>query len=116
MHTGDMFQRKALPFIDVANTNGSAVEFGSTLKKAVDGIPNVDTIITGHHTAPLTWSDFVNFSGFFNDVVEQAQQGAAAGRSVEQVAGAYTKPDRHSDFQAPRGGVRTLVQNVYNEQ
>ena len=35
VHTGDMFARKGLPFLDVANGNGSALEFGETLKKAV---------------------------------------------------------------------------------
>ncbi len=116
VHTGDMFQRKGLPFIDVANGNGSAVEFGSTLMKAIAGIQNVDTVIPGHHTQPLTWDDLVSFSGFFNDIVGKAQQGSAAGRSVEQVAEAYTKPSQYSDFQAPLAGVRTLVQNIYNEQ
>ena len=43
MHTGDMFQRKGLPFIDVANGNGSATEFGETLKKAVAGISRTST-------------------------------------------------------------------------
>ena len=31
MHAGDMFARKGLPYIDAANTNGSATEFGATL-------------------------------------------------------------------------------------
>ena len=115
VHTGDMFQRKGLPFIDVANGNGSAVEFGSTLTKAVAGIRNVDTVIPGHHTQPLTWDDLVSFSGFFNDIVGRARQGIAGGRSVEQVVDAYTKPSQYSDFQAPPAGVRTLVQNIYDE-
>ena len=37
LHTGDMFQRKGIPFIDVQNGNGSATEFGETLKKAIAG-------------------------------------------------------------------------------
>ena len=45
MHTGDMMARKGLPFIDADNTNGSATEFGATLRNAVDAIENVDTII-----------------------------------------------------------------------
>ena len=35
VQTGDMFARKGLPFLDVPNGNGSALEFGETLKKAV---------------------------------------------------------------------------------
>jgi glyoxylase-like metal-dependent hydrolase (beta-lactamase superfamily II) len=115
VHTGDMFQRMSLPFIDVANGNGSAVEFGSTLMRAVDGINNVDTVIAGHHTVTVSWDDFVNFSDFFNDVLAKAKQGMATGQTVEQVVNAYVKPDRFSDFQAPPQGVTTLVQNIYNE-
>ena len=48
VHTGDMMARKGLPFIDAANSNGSATEFGATLQGAADGIPDVDTVITGH--------------------------------------------------------------------
>ena len=115
VHTGDMFQRMGLPFIDVANGNGSAVEFGSTLMRAVDGLKQIDTVIAGHHTVTVSWNDFVNFSGFFNDVLRIAKQGFAAGHTVEQVVDAYVKPDRFSDFQAPPPGVTTLVQNIYNE-
>jgi cyclase len=115
VHTGDMFQRLGLPFIDVVNGNGSAVDFGSTLMRAVDGLKNVDTVIAGHHTVTVPWSTFVNFSGFFNDLVWKALQGIASGQTVEQVAGAYVKPDAYSDFQAPAPGVTTLVQHIYNE-
>jgi len=115
MHTGDMFQRKGLPFIDVANGNGSAVEFGSTLQKAVAGVSDVDTIITGHHTAPLTWDDFVNFSGFYNDLIGEATQGLADGQTVEQVAADYTTPSEYDDFAAPEQTVATIIQHVYNE-
>ena len=58
MHTGDMFLGKLLPFIDAANGNGgSAVEFGRTLTRVVNTVPDVDTIITGHWDTPLAWSD-----------------------------------------------------------
>ncbi len=115
VHTGDMFQRLGLPFIDVANGNGSAVEFGSTLMRAVDGLKNVDTVIAGHHTVTVPWSTFVNFSGFFNHVLRTAQQGMASGQTVEQVVDAYVKPDEYSDLQAPAQALTTLVQNIYNE-
>ena len=114
MHTGDMFQRKGLPFIDVANGNGSANEFGETLKKAVAGVSGVDTVIPGHNPTPVTWSEFVDFSGFFNDVVSKAQHGQAAGMSVDEVVAAYSVPGQYSDFAAPEGSLRTTVQHVYD--
>jgi len=116
MHTGDMFARKGLPFVDVANSNGSASEFGSTLRNAVDGIPNVDIVIPGHTDTPVKWNDFVDYSGFYNDLFSKAQQGKAAGRTVEAVAGAYTVPDRYREFQAPPQTVTTIVQHIYDGQ
>ena len=114
MHTGDMFQRMALPFIDVANGNGSATEFGRTLRKAVAGVADVDTVMPGHNPTPVAWADFVDFSGFFNDVVSKAQNGKAAGRSVDEVVAAYQVPAEYGDFAAPEGALRTTVQHVYD--
>ena len=116
LHTGDMFQRKGLPFIDVANGNGSATEFGSTLRKAVAGIPDVDIVMPGHNPTPVTWAEFVDFSGFYNDVVSKAQNGKAAGRSVDEVVAAYSVPDEYSDFAAPEQSLRTTVQYVFDGQ
>ena len=114
LHTGDMFQRKGIPFIDVQNGNGSATEFGETLKKAVAGIPNIDTVIPGHNPVPVTWSDFVDFSGFYNDVVMKAQEGKASGRSVESVVSAYSVPSQYNDFQAPEASLQTTVQYIFD--
>ena len=114
MHTGDMFARKGLPFIDAENTNGSAIEFGSTLVKAIDGIQNVDTIIPGHADDPLTWDDLVDYAGFYNLLLSKAQQGAAAGQSVEDVVGAYTVPGRYREFQAPPNRLESIVQHIYD--
>ena len=113
LHTGDMFQRKGLPFIDVANGNGSATEFGATLRKAVAGIPDVGTVIPGHNPTPVAWAEFVDFSGFYNDVVSKARNGKAAGRSVDEVVAAYRVPDEYSGFAAPERSLRTTVQYVY---
>jgi len=114
VHTGDMFARKGLPFLDVPNGNGSALEFGETLKKAVAGIPNVDTIIPGHNDLPLVWDDLVNYSGFYNDVVDKAKAGQSAGRSVEQVVSGYTLPGQYSDFVAEPGRLQATVQYVFD--
>ena len=116
VHTGDMFARKGLPFLDVPNGNGSALEFGETLKKAVAGIPNVDTVIPGHNDLPLAWNDFVNYSGFYNDIVEKAQAGQAAGRSVDQFVGSYTVPSQYSDFTAEPGRLQATAQYIFDGQ
>ena len=114
IHTGDLFQGMSLPFIDVANGNGSATAFGSTLDEAVNSIREVDTIISGHHTAPLTWNDFVNFNGFYNDIVTRTQDGQAAEQTVDQIVESYSVPADYSDFQADEGSLRSTVQYVYD--
>ncbi len=115
MHTGDMFLGKFLPFIDAQNENGgSAIEFGRTLTKAIAGIPDVDTIITGHWDTPLAWSDLVDYRGFYTDLVANAREGIAAGRSVDEAAGAYSVPSRYSEFNAPPQSVTTIMQYVYD--
>ena len=116
MHTGDMMARKGLPFIDSANSNGSATEFGMTLEKAIAGVQNVDTLIPGHADDPLTWNDLVEYSAFYNDLVAKAEQGKAAGRSAAETAGAYAAPDQYSDFQAPANRVEMIMQLLYDGQ
>jgi cyclase len=116
MHTGDLFQGFGLPFVDVANTNGSRIEFGPTLKKAMAGISDVDTVITGHTSRPLTWNDFVNYTGFYNDVLMQAREGKVAGRTVDDIVGSYNVPSQYSDFSAPENRLRSTVQYVFDGQ
>lgn len=116
MHTGDMFARKALPFIDAANGNGSATEFGETLNKAIAGIENVDTIIPGHNDTTLAWSDLVDMAGFYNDLVDRAKDAQAAGQSSSDAASAYSVPARFSEFQAPPQTVASIMQLVYDGQ
>ena len=109
VHTGDMFARKGLPFIDAANSNGSATEFGATLRKAVGGIPDVDTVIPGHADDPHVWQDLVDYAGFYNDLLMQTQQGNAAGRSAAEIVSRYSLPDRYRDFAAPTNSLETIV-------
>ena len=116
VHTGDMFARKGLPFLDVQNGNGSALEFGETLKQAIAGIRNVDLVIPGHNDETLRWNDLVNYSGFYNDLVGKALAGKAAGRSVDEVVTSYTVPSQYSDFQATEGRLRSTVQYVFDGQ
>ena len=113
MHTGDMMARKGLPFIDADNTNGSATEFGQTLKNAVDTIEDVDVIIPGHNDDPLTWDDLVDYAAFYDDLLTRAQAGAEAGQSVEETVAAYSVPEEYSDFQAPTGRVEQIVGLIY---
>ena len=114
MHVGDMFLGKLLPFIDAENSNGgSALEFGHTLTGVIDGVPNVDTIINGHWNSLLTWSDLIDYRGFYTNLVDQAKQGIVDGRSAEDIIEAYATPERYSDYRASPGYIARIVNYVY---
>ena len=84
MHTGDMFARKGLPFIDT-NNGGSGVEYPNTLSKVHGGVKNVDTVITGHSTQ-MTMNDVREYSEFLRDFVTAVQTGKKSGQTVDQIA------------------------------
>ena len=109
VHTGDMMARKSLPFIDAANSNGSATEFGTTVRGAVDGIPDVDTVITGHADDPHVWQDLVDYADFYNDLLRRIHEGRAAGRSAAEIVHSYAVPDRYSDYVARPGSLERIV-------
>ena len=114
MHVGDMFLGKLLPYIDAENSNGgSALEFGRTLTKAINGIPNVDTIINGHWETLLTWNDLIDYRGFYTRLVDHAKRGIVAGRSVEETVSSYETPEQYSDYSASQGYLERIVGYVY---
>ena len=115
MHVGDMFLGKTLPFIDAENGNGgSAIEFGRTLTKVIDSVPNVDTIINGHWNTLLTWDDLVDYRGFYTDLYNQTRRSLDAGLSAEEAVAAYEKPARYSEYSANKGGAGFTVDAIVN--
>ena len=44
---------------------------------------------------------------------DQARRGIDAGRNAEDVIASYETPDRHSEYIAASGSVRTIVQYIY---
>jgi len=115
MHTGDMYPRSQMPFIDVANSGGSAVEFSQTLQKAVTTIKNVETVIGGHTPSPVMWNDFKTYTEFYADFLSSVQSSMKKGTSVEDFLKAYRVPDRYKDVPAPPQQVRANAEAIYKE-
>ncbi len=65
-HIGDLFAGKGLPLADGSN-GGSVLHYPDTLKKAYNGIKNVDTLINGHAATTTTWADLKTFAEFNQD-------------------------------------------------
>jgi hypothetical protein len=71
-------------------------------------------VIPGHNDVPYVWSDLVDYSGFYNDIADQAKASQASGRSVEQFVGSYTVPSQFRGFAAEPDRLRATVQYIFD--
>jgi len=112
MHTGDMFPRKHMPFIDVPDSGGSAVDFNTTLKRAAGTIKNVDTVIGGHTPTVVTWNDFKEYTDFYDEFFNAVQAGLKAGKSAADLVSGYKVPAKYKDFTADPARVKANVEAI----
>jgi glyoxylase-like metal-dependent hydrolase (beta-lactamase superfamily II) len=97
VHSGDIFAGKSVPLID-GNNGGSMVEIPVTLKKAHDGLKNVDQIINGHMPAQTTMADLKEFVQFNEDLVAYGRAGLKAGKTPEQLAAEWKLPEKYKGY------------------
>ena len=124
---GDLFARKWAPLVDAGN-GGSAVEYPQTLAKAMAGVKNVDTIITGHSSRTIgsgaaakfepfgpvvKWADLQEYQDFTREFVASAQASMKAGRTVDQAVVEMKLPAKYKDYDM--ANARNDVQRVYEE-
>ena len=88
MAAGDLFAWKMTPLIDPM-AGGSVLALPDTLEKAVNGIPNVDTVIEGHGDVN-TWEGFRDYVQFNRALVDAAKTGMGK-KTAEEIA-AELKP------------------------
>jgi cyclase len=115
MHTGDMFQRKNMPFIDTENNGGSAVQWADTQRKALAGVKDVTTIIPGHFNGLMTWDDFAEGVAFYRDFLDTVRAAVKAGKSADATVAAYTVPDKYKHFQVDPARLKANVEAIYKE-
>jgi glyoxylase-like metal-dependent hydrolase (beta-lactamase superfamily II) len=116
MHVGDTFPNRGLPIMD-KNNGGSGVEYANTVRKAANGVPDIDTIINGHTPANTTPADMLQFADFVADFVAHVQAGKKAGKTVEQVAKEWATPAKYKGFAAAPDVLRVeaYVQVIFDE-
>ena len=111
LQAGDMFPWKDAPFIDRSN-GGSGRAWPETLKKVLDGVKNVDTVIGGHQ--PLaTVKDVAVFQQFLADLYAQSAAAHKAGKTVEQAAADQAWMTKYPGYGATR--LTAAVQAIYDE-
>jgi cyclase len=111
MHVGDVFPNKGLPIMD-KNNGGSGVEYANTVRKAVKGVPNIDTIINGHTPTNTTPADMMQFADFVGEFVAHVQAGKKAGKTAELIAKEWTTPGKFAGF-APAPPIERVMAYVY---
>jgi glyoxylase-like metal-dependent hydrolase (beta-lactamase superfamily II) len=124
---GDLFARKWAPYAD-ATSGGSMTAFPQTLAKAIGGITDVDTVITGHATTTIgsgatvsfvrsnpvmKWSDLREFADFTREFVAAARAAKKAGKSADDAAKSLNLPAKYKDYNMTRAAED--VRLVYEE-
>src|SRR5262245_5372568 len=114
MHAGDIFSGKNIPLLDAVN-GGSGVEIGKTLAKAASSVKNVDSIITGHSTV-MTVADLQEYAAFNDEFASAVRDAKKAGKSVDEIAGAWKLPEKYKGYTAPAATrLKSNVQVVWDE-
>jgi glyoxylase-like metal-dependent hydrolase (beta-lactamase superfamily II) len=111
MHAGDMFPWKDAPFIDRTN-GGSGRQWPLTLKKLLDGVKNVDSVIGGHQ-AVAGWKDLATFQQFTAELWSQTEAAHKAGKSVDEAAANTGWVSRYPGYDTTR--LKAAVQAIYDE-
>jgi glyoxylase-like metal-dependent hydrolase (beta-lactamase superfamily II) len=119
-HVGDLFPRKAPPFIDRAN-GGSGVAYPDTLASALARIADVNRVMPGHAPPPTgspvrgwtTWDDFREYAAFTRDLLDAARAAFEAGRSVDEAVAGLDLQPRYPDYDL--AGAGRAVQAIYDE-
>jgi len=83
MCAGDMFAWKMAPLIDPM-AGGSVLALPDTLEKAVNTIPNVETVIEGHGDVN-TWAGFRDYTQFNRALLDAAKAGMGQ-QTAEEIA------------------------------
>ena len=116
MAAGDTFAWKMAPLIDPM-AGGSVLALPDTLEKAVNGIPNVDTVIEGHGDVN-TWDGFRDYVQFNRALVDAAKAGVGQKTAEEIAAGlrpkfpVFTKEELLTDMEYGGTPLSRAVINV----
>ena len=94
VHAGDVFPNKGIPMLDPSN-GGSGLEYPQTISKAVAGLKDVDTVITGHFETTLTMADLKLYGEFTREIVDTMQAAKKAGRTIDDVVKSWKVPERY---------------------
>jgi hypothetical protein len=95
------------------------VEIPVTLKKAYEGLKNIEQTINGHMPAQTTMADLKEFVQFNEDLVAYGRTGLKSGKTPEQLAAEWKLPEKYkgysSQVSAMMGGLAGRFQLLQKE-
>jgi len=115
LHTGDMFPNRGLLVID-KNAGGSGVEFPETVRKAANGLKDIDTIITGHAPATMTMADLRTWADYTRDFVNAVREAKREGKSVDDVVASWKVPEKYTGYGTPQTSFMKTAATVIFEE
>jgi len=115
MHVGDTFPNKGVPIMDKIN-GGSGVQYAATVRKAVNGVKGVDTIINGHTPAQTTPDDMRMFADYVADFVTHVQAAKKAGKTAAQAVAEWKNPEKYKGFSTPNAQAATAYAQVIMDE
>jgi glyoxylase-like metal-dependent hydrolase (beta-lactamase superfamily II) len=111
-HTGDLFAREGAPSIDMA-AGGSGVKYPDTLRKAANGIKDVDTVILGHRSITMPWSAFVEYAEFNAVFLAAVREQLRAGKTAGEAFAGLTLPEKFKKYDME--AAKDNVEKIYRE-
>ena len=111
MQAGDMFPWKDAPFVD-RNNGGSGLAWPVTLKRVLDNVKNVDSVIGGHQPV-AAWKDLQVFQQFTADLAAETSAAQKAGKTVEEAAASTAWMSKYPGYGATR--LPAAVRAIYDE-
>jgi glyoxylase-like metal-dependent hydrolase (beta-lactamase superfamily II) len=111
MQAGDMFPWKDAPFVDRSN-GGSGLAWPGTLKKVLDNVKNVDSVIGGHQPV-ASWKDLLLFQQFTADLLAETTAAHKAGKTVEEAAASKAWMTKYPGYNSTR--LQAATQAIFDE-
>jgi cyclase len=116
MHAGDAFAGKDQPIMD-KNNGGCGIGYADTIRKAANGVKNVDTVITGHAPTTMTMQDVATYADYTRDFVDAIRAAKNSGKTLDAVVKTWKPAAKYAGYnmtpEADR--VRTNAQVVWDE-
>ena len=94
LHAGDVFAHKALAPLDT-NNGASGISYPRTIARAIAALPEIETVVSGHHPTTLAMSDLEIYGDFMGEFVRAVREARSAGETIEDFVKTWRIPEQY---------------------